>query len=197
MGLQDSLPPTSSRLVTVSLALTHKGPLNSAQLRNLPSQWISNFLFSSRTLFLRVKPDHQQGQLWKSKEDWCVESKGSALREEGTLIWFLLLFLEESSEQSQKPAEDAQRSWLELKRILISVKAESWDSEEPGGAAKLGGPLGAATPCCIASEKKMAWNQFRWSQIALSAVAVRWLRVKKRRYLNFLLPSYFLRHLTS
>ena len=54
-----------------------------------------------------------------------MESKGSALREEGTLIWFLLLFLEESSEQSQKPAEDAQRSWLELKRILISVKAES------------------------------------------------------------------------
>lgn len=92
------------------------------QLKTLPSQCISNFLFSSRTLFLQVKRTTSKASCEKVKRTGVWRQ--SALREKGTLIWFLLLSwrnLLNKVRNQQVP----QRSWLELKRMLISAKVES------------------------------------------------------------------------
>lgn len=127
LGLSRLQDPPPQHLAGCSLSVScpdPQGPLNAAQLKTLPSQCISNFLFSSRTLFLQVKTDHQQGQLWKSKRELVCGDQG-ALRERNTdlvpasLSWRNLL-------NKVRNQQDPQRSWLELERMLISAKVESW-----------------------------------------------------------------------
>lgn len=119
-----------------SLILTHKWLLNSAQLREMPLQWISNSLFSSRMLSLnKVLPP---SPAVRNKAELVCGGQGSMVTRSGkTTDVFPLLILEESSDHSYRPTEDPQRSCPEFKRTLILEKAESGDSEDPRGAMNL------------------------------------------------------------